>query len=142
MKLSSGYEERKARLEMLPLMDVMFLILVFFVYSIFSMTVHRGIKVDLPTAVGEARPGEQNIITITSIGTLAFNKKPLSFDEVVATTLKEWSTSGRAVLISADRTAPVGIGIELLDRLRRGGVEQVAFQVSGDTPPPAPAVLF
>ncbi|MBR3086981.1 MAG: biopolymer transporter ExbD, partial [Kiritimatiellae bacterium] len=37
-----------ARLEMTSLMDVVFLVLVFFVYSIFDMAVHRGVKVDLP----------------------------------------------------------------------------------------------
>lgn len=136
MKLSSGYEERKARLEMLPLMDVMFLILVFFVYSIFSMTIHRGIRVDLPAATGEKRPGEQTIITISDIGTLALNKTPLTFEEIISHTIADSAQSTRGVLISADRAAPIGIGIELLDRLRQGGVEQVAFQVSGDPTPP------
>ena len=45
-------------------MDVMFLVLVFFIYCIFNMTVHRGMKVDLPSAEGAAEPGERIVITI------------------------------------------------------------------------------
>ena len=45
MRLSSGYEEKKARVEMLPLIDVVFLLLVFFIYAMLSMVLHRGLRV-------------------------------------------------------------------------------------------------
>ena len=41
-------KNRRPRLEMTSLMDVMFLVLVFFIYCIFDMAVHKGLKVDLP----------------------------------------------------------------------------------------------
>ena len=47
MRLTSGYEERKARIEMLPLIDIVFLLLVFFIYAMLSMTIHRGLEVEL-----------------------------------------------------------------------------------------------
>jgi biopolymer transport protein ExbD len=55
MRLASGYEERKARIEMVPLIDCMFLLLVFFMYAMVSMTVHRGIRVNLPKGAGAKR---------------------------------------------------------------------------------------
>ncbi len=135
MRLSSGYENRKARMEMISLMDVMFLILVFFVYSIFSMTVHRGLKVDLPAARGVHEKGEQAVITLAADNTLALNKQPMPFDELVLATVKLWREKATPVLISADKAAPLGTGIELLGKLKNGGVERVAFQVSGQEKP-------
>ena len=77
MRLSSGYEDRKARMEMISLMDVMFLILVVFVYSIFSLSVHRGLKVDLPAAQGAPEKGERAVITLAADNTLYLNKRDL-----------------------------------------------------------------
>ena len=46
MRLESGYENRRARIEMLPLIDIVFLLLVFFIYAMLSMVAHRGMKVE------------------------------------------------------------------------------------------------
>ncbi len=132
MRLSSGYEDRKARMEMISLMDVMFLILVVFVYSIFSMSVHRGLKVDLPAAKGVQQKGEQTIITLAADNPLLLNKQAMPLDELVIATVKLWRESATPVLISADKAASLGTGIELLGKLKNGGVERVAFQVSGE----------
>ena len=50
MKLKTGFEVKKARILMIPLIDIVFLLLVFFIYAMLSMVVHRGFKVDLPQA--------------------------------------------------------------------------------------------
>lgn len=131
MRLSSGFEETKPRMEMIPLMDVMFLNLLFFVYASFSMTIHRGLKVDLPSAVGSKVKGEQTLITVTADNRLSLNKQPMAMDELVLATVKIWREHSTPVLISADRAAELGTGIELLGKLKNGGVERVAFQVSG-----------
>lgn len=131
MRLSSGFEETKPRMEMIPLMDVMFLNLLFFVYASFSMTIHRGLKVDLPSAIGAQQKGEQTIITVNADNSLFLNKQPMPLDELVLATVKIWRERSAPVLISADKAAALGTGIELLGKLRNGGVEHVAFQVSG-----------
>ena len=116
---------------MIPLMDVMFLNLLFFVYASFSMTIHRGLKVDLPSARGAREKGEQAIITLMADSSLYLNKQPMPLDELVLATVKLWREHSTPVLISADKTAPLGTGIELLSKLKNGGVERVAFQVDG-----------
>jgi biopolymer transport protein ExbD len=133
MRLSSGYEDRKARMEMISLMDVMFLILVVFVYSLFSMSVHRGLKVDLPAAKGTLEKGEQTVITLAADSSLSLNKQPLPLDDLVLATVKIWREKATPVLISADRAAPLGTGIELLGKLKNGGVERVSFQVTEES---------
>lgn len=131
MRLSSGFEETKPRMEMIPLMDVMFLNLLFFVYASFSMTIHRGLKVDLPAAIGAQVKGEQTVITVHADNSLSLNKQPMPLDELVLSAVKLWRESSAPVLISADKAADLGTGIELLGKLKRGGVERVAFQVTG-----------
>jgi len=132
MKLISGYENRKARFEMLPLLDVMFLILVFFIYSIFSMSVHKGLKVDLPSASGSPEIGEMNTITITAENQLYLNKEEMGMAQIADASIAHWKLSRVPVLIKADRAAALGTAIELLGKLRSGGVERVAFQVEAD----------
>ena len=69
---------------MTSLMDVMFLVLVFFIYCIFDMAVHKGAKVDLPDAAGADERGERIVITILPDDTMQFNGTPMAKDEIVA----------------------------------------------------------
>jgi biopolymer transport protein ExbD len=129
MKLVSGYEDRPARLEMISLMDVMFLILVFFVYSIFSMSVHRGIKVNLPAATGTQERGEMISVTLTAENTLYLNKRPMRLDDLIPLAAGLSKEKNLPVMISADQKAELGRGIELLSKLRKSGIERVTFQI-------------
>jgi len=129
MKLISGYENRRARIEMLPLMDVMFLILVFFIYSIFSMSVHHGLKVDLPVAKGSLEIGEMSTITITHDNKIYLNREEMAMDQAASSVIAAWQSSRLPVLIKADKASELGGGIKLLGLLKAGGVEKVAFMV-------------
>ena len=123
---------RQARIEMASLMDVMFLVLVFFIYCIFDMAVHKGVKVDLPNAVGEREQGERIVITIRADDTLQLNGIDLTKDEVVARIRELAAVKMKLpVLVSADREASLGVGVELLAELKAAGVEHAAFQVAG-----------
>jgi len=136
MRLNTGYGERKARLDMISLMDVIFLVLVFFVYSTFSMSVHRALKVSLPSAKGAVERGEAIMITLSADDALYLNKIPMTLDELVPATLTLWEQQNQPVLISADRNASLGVGIELLGKLKDSGIERIAFQVAEGEPPP------
>jgi biopolymer transport protein ExbD len=126
-------KKRYARLEMTPLMDVMFLVLVFFIYSIFDMAVHKGLKVDLPTTGGVAEKGERIVITIKPDDTVQFNGVDTTREGAVAR-VRELAAVGMKlpVLISGDRRSSLGAGIELLGELKAAGVEKASFQVSGE----------
>ena len=125
-------KRRQARLEMTSLMDVMFLVLVFFIYCIFDMAVHKGVKVDLPNAAGAQEKGERIVITIRPDDTLQLNGMDLTKDEVVARVRELAAVKMKLpVLISGDCKASLGVGIELLSELKAAGVEQTTFQVSG-----------
>ena len=119
---------------MTSLMDVMFLVLVFFIYCIFDMAVHKGLKVDLPQARGADERGERIVITIRGDDTMQFNGVDLPRKEIVARVKELYGVKMRLpVLISGDRGSSLGVGIELLGELKAAGVEKASFQVSGRT---------
>ena len=129
-----GKRRRKgARLEMTSLMDVMFLVLVFFIYCIFDMAVHKGVKVDLPQAAGAAEKGERIVITILPDDSMQFNGMPMAREAIVEKVSDLYRVKmDFPVLISGDRKASLGAGLELLADLKKAGVEKASFQVKGD----------
>lgn len=122
----------RPRLEMTSLMDVMFLVLVFFIYCIFDMAVHKGLKVDLPNAAGADEKGERIVITIKADDTLQLNGMDLPRAEVVSRVKELYSVKMKLpVLVSGDRKSSLGTGVELLAELKAAGVEHASFQVTG-----------
>ena len=128
-----GRKKRQVRLEMTSLMDVMFLVLVFFIYCIFDMAVHKGLKVDLPNAAGADEKGERIVITIKQDDSIQLNGMEMKREDVVSR-VKELNAVKMKlpVLISGDRKSSLGVGIELLSDLKAAGVEKASFQVSGE----------
>ena len=129
MHLITGYEDKKARIEMVPLIDVVFLLLVFFIYAMFSMSYHHVLPVSLPSASG-APENYQNIqIALTESNILLLNGQVVEMDRCVERTAELVRETSRSVMISGDRKADLGIGIELLSRLKDVGVKSIAFEV-------------
>lgn len=123
----------QTRLEMTSLMDVMFLVLVFFIYCIFDMAVHKGLKVDLPNAAGADEKGERIVITIKADDSIQLNGMDLSRADVISRVKELNAVKMRLpVLISGDRKSSLGVGIELLADLKAAGVEKASFQVAGE----------
>jgi len=78
MKLNLNIE-RKARIEMLPLIDIVFLLLVFFIYAMLSMAVHHGLPVVLPTS-STAKIDKHLVLSVTvkEDGTIYVDKEQVA----------------------------------------------------------------
>jgi len=121
---------RKTRMEMVPLIDTVFLIMVFFVYSMLSMAVHRGLQVSLPAS--KVSGVERYIIlsvTVKSDGTLYIDKEEVSlvnFTEV----LKQKAGTGKeaGVMLFADRSLSYQKLFNLLDRIKNAGISRISLQ--------------
>ena len=135
MKLSSGYETKRARVEMLPLIDVVFLLLVFFIYAMVSMVVHRGLKVDLPeTGTAVMDKNDYISITIDADNGLYLNSEPVESDGLAERVQQLNKDSNKPVYIDGDQKADLGLAIELLDDLKRAGIEEVSFSCKQEAP--------
>ena len=128
MKLKTGFEVKKARIEMIPLIDIVFLLLVFFIYAMLSMVVHRGFKVDLPQATTAEIDKEDYVsITVDKDNRILLNKEEVlieNLSEEVKTKIKK----GVKVFINGDKEADLGVVINVLDTLRRDEIKEVYFE--------------
>ncbi len=135
---------RKARIEMLPLIDIVFLVLVVFIYAMLSMAVHRGLPVDLPQSAA-ATPDNESVLSVTiqasGEGTdplIFFNENQVTLEELTA----ELKTAGRsalrtgnaepAVLLFADRTIDYQEVFRVLDSIHQAGLNRISLQADVD----------
>ena len=137
MKLHSPLPEKKTRLEIIPLIDVMFFLLASFMMVSLTMTKQQTIKVDLPVASSsqsDFKPDMLNL-AVDAKGDLYSNKTPVTLpqleNELAARYAKDKNTP---VYISGDANTRFADLVWLLDSVKRVGFTKVAFNVK-----PAPA---
>jgi biopolymer transport protein ExbD len=122
---------KKPRVEMTPMIDVIFLLLVFFVYAILNMAVQRGITVSLPKATnGQATERTTLRIVLTSDDVLLLDgETEMAMEPLIQAVVLRVETLGLPVIIAADRKAHAGPALELMAKLRASGIEKVIYQV-------------
>jgi biopolymer transport protein ExbD len=128
MVVDSGFGRKRARIEMVALIDVVFLLLVFFIYAMLSMTVFRGLELTLPRAEGGIQR-EAIVVTLDRDNRLTAEGRPMETERLVSWAIAEHNRTDLPVLIRADREADFGVALELLAALREAGLGAVSFQV-------------
>ena len=125
---------KKARIEMLPLIDIVFLLLVFFIYAMLSMAVHKALPVELPSS-DTARINKQMVlsITVSSEGVIHVDKDPVPLKSL-AIILKEKAgeTEKPGVLLFADKDLSYQDLFRVLDQITMAGINQVSLQAERD----------
>ena len=132
MQVSPFPSRRPARVEMVPLIDMFFLLLVFFIYGVFSMTMQQGILVDLPFATTAAATKEEVVtISVSAEGALLVNHASVTLDTLAARLHQETAERrDRLVVLNADRRVAHGTVISVLDTVRQVGLQRVSFQTA------------
>ena len=124
--------ENEARIEIIPLIDIMFFLLAAFMLVSLSMVNQRNIKVDLPTATAATPETTKNLVNIAvdKAGVAYVEGKAIGNNELVAslTALQKTNSSPR-VFVSGDRDARHGDVIRVLDLVRSAGIEKIAFEI-------------
>jgi len=122
--------KKKPRVEMIPLIDLVFLILVSFVYGVFFMSVHRGVSVALPLS-STAKIEKQLTLTLSiqSDGAFFLDKEPVPFENLgEALKLRASKNKETGVLLFADKNLPYQKLYTVLDLIRTAGLSQVSLQ--------------
>jgi biopolymer transport protein ExbD len=121
----------KARIEIIPMIDIIFFLLVFFMLSTLAMTINRGLPVNLPKAASAQKDLQESFnITVIQDGTLFLNKEPTTLAQ-----LGEQVRLGVArepdlvVIINADDQALHGTIVAVMDEVRLAGVSRLAIAV-------------
>jgi biopolymer transport protein ExbD len=135
VKLNLQGIRRKPRIEMLPLIDIVFLLLVFFIYAMLSMAVHRGIPVELPTGTSTVIDREATVaVTLKDSGpdedaTLFINEDPVSpaaFSKGILAAVH--NNLDDEILLFADQTVSYKEVFQMLDLLRNLGLHRISLQ--------------
>lgn len=138
MKLSSPIPPKKARIEIIPLIDIMFFLLACFMLVSLSMTQMRGMKVALPTAATATPENKSDFhaITIDALGNLYLEKEALTLDALIDRVKALAIANPEArFYIRADENATHGEVVRLLDRIKQSGIQRVAFEIKAQSVP-------
>lgn len=128
---------KPARIEMLPLIDIVFLLLVFFIYALLSMAVHRGMDLDLPES-SQAETSKETPLSL-SIRTgqpdpeIFLGKKAIQLTDLgQELSMANESPEAPQILIFAEETLPYQQLYLVLDELHKNGISNISLQASAE----------
>ena len=127
----------KARIEIIPMIDVIFFLLVFFMVSTLSMTINRGLPVNLPTAATSQKEMRDNVsLTVMQDGKIFLNREPVTLQDMGPRVKAALAADPRlAVVINADGQVLHSTVVDILDELRQAGVSGLAIAVKSGKKP-------
>ena len=122
---------KKARIEIIPMIDTIFFLLVFFMISTLSMTRYSGVPVNLPkAATGQQAANESAAVSITPEGKIFIDKQEVPRESVQTILQQRLSANPELlVLITADERVEHGRVVEIMDDARQAGVSKMAIAV-------------
>jgi biopolymer transport protein ExbD len=147
--MRSPIPKKHARIEIVPLIDIMFFLLASFMMVSLSQTHMKGIRVNLPAPNAPQQPQDapQDLVRIrVTEGNLVYFDNTPMLDEQILPRLYEMYQANKDVKVSlsAEQNALHGDVITLLDRIRSAGIEKIGYQIktaapqgsAGTLPPP------
>lgn len=142
MRVSSPIPKKHARIEIIPLIDIMFFLLASFMMVSLSQVHMKGIRINLPSikAVPQATPPptkkDYTSLFIDADGIVHFDQQVVPDDQVPARLLQLYKANpGAKVFISADKEALHGDVIKLLDRARQAGISHIGYEIKVKSTP-------
>ena len=134
MKLDLLPQEERPQLMIIPMIDIIFFLLVFFMMSMLSMVVQKSVPLTLPQAESAKVSMTRNIpVTITADGGIYYERDLMSLRDLTAR-LTEDVAHGEdiSVILRGDAAASYGTVVQVMDVVKRLGIEKV--YIATDTP--------
>lgn len=122
---------KKARIEIIPMIDTIFFLLVFFMISTLSMARFRGVQVNLPKAAsGSQAPAESVTVTLTKEGQLFLDKEEVGRESLLQSLRQRLEKNSELlIIINADDGVQHGKVVEIMDEARQAGVAKLSIAV-------------
>ncbi|MDR2863642.1 MAG: biopolymer transporter ExbD [Puniceicoccales bacterium] len=126
---------KKARIEIIPLIDVIFFLLATFVLFTLSLNKIQSIPLDLPQAAPNAAATKNDddviVLQLSDAESAYWNKELISFNEIRPRLLNYKATVATPrVLVTGDDRATYGITIRALDQVRKAGISEVSIETT------------
>ena len=131
MKLRSLRVENQPELMIIPMIDIIFFLLVFFMLSTLSMVQQNTIPVNLPQATAAQQDTPSNInVTVLENGSVMFNQEEIPLTLLAKRVNAELSKASETVFIlRGDKQVAYGQIVTVLDELKQAGAHKVAVAV-------------
>jgi biopolymer transport protein ExbD len=133
MKIGSPLPHRKARIEIIPLIDIMFFLLAAFMMASLTMIRMQSIRMDLPTATQATRDFKPDIVNIDvdRRGDIYVENNPMNVIDLRTYLSNKYHLNTNVpVYISGDKNATHGAVIRVLNIVRREGIQRVSFAIA------------
>ncbi|MEN9402829.1 MAG: hypothetical protein RL091_1532 [Verrucomicrobiota bacterium] len=124
---------KKARIEIIPLIDVIFFLLATFVLFTLSLNRIQSVPVDLPVAAPPSptppNPNDNVTIQVSGDGAIFWNKELIDMGEVPSRlAFFKTQTEDPRILISGDEKARFGLTVAVLDEVRKAGINKFSVE--------------
>jgi biopolymer transport protein ExbD len=144
--MRSPIPKKHARIEIIPLIDIMFFLLASFMMVSLSQTHMKGIRVNLPSANSPPQPPDQQkdyvAIRVTEGNLIYFDNQPVLSDDVLPRLYKlQQQNPNVKVSLSAEQLATHGDVITLLDKIRLAKITKIGYQVKTAAAQGAPGTV-
>lgn len=129
----AGETKKKARIEIIPLIDVIFFLLATFVLFTLSLNKIESLPLNLPVASNQPMPqldkDDTVYLQISDAGTCYWNQQPITLNEIKGR-LAEYKSrvAEPRVMLTTDDKARYGVAIHVLDEVRLAGIQQVSVE--------------
>ncbi|MGF6574671.1 biopolymer transport protein ExbD [Paraburkholderia sp. GAS333] len=122
------FEVRKARIEIIPMIDIMFFLLVFFIMITLHMIPNAGLRTQLPSSAStQALPPAQVMVTLDDDGAMSVDGKVLSASALTAMLAARADVAHTSVTIAGSKVAQIQKLVAVMDACRAAGVSQIAL---------------
>lgn len=123
-----------ARIDIVPLMDVIFALLTFFIMSTLSLTRSQGLSVNLPKATtSQTQPPTEITVTLDQQGRLALNRQPIQLNDLEGAVRQLIKPNQESlVVLNADKAVTHGQVVEVMDRLRQ--IKEAKLAIAAQKP--------
>jgi len=122
-----------ATFDLTPMVDVVFLLIIFFMLTTTFITVESGLPVDLPQAqTAVTSPSDLPTVSIDGFGEVYFGGTRVTEAELPALVSQALQETGQtAVVLRADSAAQHGQAVRVMDLLRQAGAERIVIATGG-----------
>jgi biopolymer transport protein ExbD len=132
MNVASPIPHKKARIEIIPLIDIMFFLLASFMMVSLSQTTMKGMKVALPIGASGKTQSKKDYVSLSvdKDGYYYFDKIKISLEEILPKLQQVHATNPEAkIFIRGDQDAVHGNVTRMLDQIRSSGFTKISFEI-------------
>jgi biopolymer transport protein ExbD len=130
VKLRKSRARRKGRIEIIPMIDVMFFLLATFLLASLSLQNLHSLAVDLPRGSTTPLQAKEPVtLTVTRGGDILLNRTPVTIDDLAKVLQPMLSGPDSSVVIAADNGAANGTVVQAMLRARDAGAEHFVIAI-------------